>query len=204
VTGNTAPRKRLAAPERRALILAAAREVFGTRGFHGTSIDDIAGAASVSKALIYEHFASKQDLHDSLLAEEAQELFGRLAAGTRVGDDEAARLRSGVDAFFSFVEERGAAWRMLVRDQGDPERGGVFDRLQEQATTVIAALMRAEAGPRAAEHALELEMLAQQLSGAVQALGNWWLHHPDVPRVELVDRVMDFAWTGLERLREQV
>jgi hypothetical protein len=44
-------------------------------------------------------------------------------------------------------------------------------------------------------------MLAEQLVGAVQALANWWADHQDVPREVLVDRVMDFAWIGFERLR---
>ncbi len=38
------------------------------------------------------------------------------------------------------------------------------------------------------------------LSGAVQALSNWWYDHQDTPRAELVNRAMAFAWLGLERL----
>jgi hypothetical protein len=45
-------------------------------------------------------------------------------------------------------------------------------------------------------------MLAQQLTGAIQALANWWAEHPEVPRRELVEQVMAFAWLGLERLRD--
>jgi hypothetical protein len=45
-------------------------------------------------------------------------------------------------------------------------------------------------------------MLAQQLTGAIQSLANWWADHPGVPRRELVEQVMAFAWIGLERLRD--
>jgi hypothetical protein len=31
-------------------------------------------------------------------------------------------------------------------------------------------------------------------------MANWWTDHPDVSRVELLSRAMDFAWLGLERL----
>jgi hypothetical protein len=44
-------------------------------------------------------------------------------------------------------------------------------------------------------------MLAQLLSGTVQALANWWHAHPDAPREQLVAVIMDYAWLGLERLR---
>ncbi len=72
-------RRRLPAGERRTAILDAAMQEFAARGFHGASIDDIAQAAGISKALIYEHFPSKKDLHVSLLDMHVQELFDRLA-----------------------------------------------------------------------------------------------------------------------------
>src|SRR5438477_59314 len=59
-----------------------------------------------------------------------------------------------------------------------------------------AAAREGEADPEQA-----IAMLAEQLVGAVQALANWWADHQEVPREVLVDRVMDFAWIGLERLR---
>jgi len=43
-------------------------------------------------------------------------------------------------------------------------------------------------------------MYAQLTSGACQALANWWSEHPDVPRQELVDRVIAFCWDGMSRL----
>ena len=193
-------RRRLSAPERRADLLRAAREVFAVRGYHGASIDDIASAAGVSKALIYEHFAGKKDLHASLLAEEAGELFGRLSAAA-AGDDDEARLRAGIDAFLGFVEERRDAFRALLRDAADPELGDVMDRLQGQATAVIGSLMQGGRDEIDQDPA-EVAMLAQQLSGAMQALASWWHDHQDVPRERVLDAAMAFAWTGLERLRE--
>jgi AcrR family transcriptional regulator len=193
-------RPRLSAPERRAELHSAALAQFAARGYHGTSIDDIATTAGISKALIYEHFASKRELHDELLAEHAGELFARFRSNAQKGAVGEERLRGGVDAFFSFVEERREAWRALFRDQADPELAPMVDRLQEQAAAVIMALTAADPtapklDPRAAE------MLARLLSGACQGLANWWLEHPDVPRAELVDRVVDFCWVGLDRLR---
>lgn len=45
-----------------AAILDAAVRVFGSRGYHGTSVRDIAEAAGVSPGSLYNHFASKHDL----------------------------------------------------------------------------------------------------------------------------------------------
>lgn len=194
-------RIRMTAPERRAAILEAAMEAFATRGYHGTSIDDVAQAAGISKALIYEHFDSKRDLHATLVTRHAHELFARLQAGTAAGADREARLRGGVEAFLRFVEERREAWRALFRDAADPELGEVLDRVQREATEEIVALMLAGAEPGApTPSARDVEITAQLLSGAVQGLGTWWYDHQDVPRAVLVDRVMGFAWLGLERI----
>ncbi len=195
-------RRRLSGSERRRAILDAAMEAFATRGYHGTTIDDIASAAGVSKALIYEHFESKRALHETLAGEQAAEIFARLAANAASGSDGAERLRGGVDAFLGFVEERRDAWRALFRDAADPELGDVLDRAQAQATIALAEMMRSDPDAPAMTDR-QVEMTAQLVSGAVQALANWWHDHPEAPRSELVDRVMDVFWLGFERLRDR-
>jgi AcrR family transcriptional regulator len=178
--------------------------VFAEHGYHAASIDEIARGAEVSKALIYEHFASKQALWASLLDAQVAEIFRRLAAGTATAEPGEVRLRAGVDAFLTFVEERRGAWRMLFREAADPEVIAFLDRVRSQVAEVVAALIAAEPAAsreEATDPKQAIEMLAEQLVGAVQALANWWADHQDVPREVLVDRVMDFAWIGLERLR---
>jgi AcrR family transcriptional regulator len=198
-------RKRLSAEQRRAAILDAALEVFAGRGYHASSIDDIASAAGISKALIYEHFRSKEDLHLELLQANAAELFERLAAAVPAAEPGEARLRAGLEAFFAFVEERRDAWRMLFRQSADAEMSAALERVIEQVTAMVAGLIAAEPvdGPRedAAERQRSIRMIAQMLVGAVQSLANWWSDHQDVPRDRMVEQVMDFVWVGLERLR---
>jgi AcrR family transcriptional regulator len=189
-----APRRRLPAAERRRRILAAAQEVFAQRGYHGSSLDDIARASGTSKALIYEHFESKRALHETLITEHAGELFARFEANAAAGATGEERLRSGVDAFFGWVQERHEAWRALFRDAADPELAPVIDRLQAQATQAIVALVPAGGDTQA------IEIYAQLTSGACQALANWWGEHPEVPRAELVDRVIAFCWDGMGQL----
>ena len=120
--------------QRRGELLDAASEVFGRSGYHGASLDEIAAAAGVSKALIYEHFASKRELHAELVEQHAGEIFRRLQANTEAGAGE-ERLRGGIDAFLGFVEENRDAWRALFRDASDPE--------------VIDAISRVASRPRA-------------------------------------------------------
>ena len=195
-----ARRRRMPAPLRREAILVAAEEVFARRGYHGAALEDIAQVAGISKALIYEHFASKRELHASLVNAHVEEIFQRLQASAGADRPGEERLRGGIDAFLSFVEEHREAWRALFRDAADPEVGDVIERVQAQATAVIAALIAADPdAPPEAAHAIEMH--AALLSGAVQSLANWWHDHQDVPRATLVERTMDFCWVGIDRLR---
>src|SRR3954470_23546436 len=109
------PRKRLSAEDRRAAILDAALEVFAKRGYNGSSIDEIAQAAGISKALIYEHFPSKKDLHVSLLERHTQEIFIRLSQTADTDEPGEVRLRNGVSAFLEWVESNPVAFRLVFR-----------------------------------------------------------------------------------------
>jgi AcrR family transcriptional regulator len=198
-------RRRLTAEERRSTILDAALTAFSQKGYHATSLDDIAGEAGVSKALIYEHFASKQELHADLIARNARELTQRVAGALSSVEVESTveRLATGLEAFFAFVEERRDAWRMLFRDAAEPESSAVLDRMVEQVTAEVTVLISQDPGARELTRVGDdrsLRLLAEMLVGGAQSMANWWAEHPEARRSQLVEIAMDFSWLGLERL----
>ena len=58
---------RLSRSARRTQLLAAAKTVFVTQGYHSAAMDDIAVRAGVSKPVLYQHFPSKLELYLDLL-----------------------------------------------------------------------------------------------------------------------------------------
>jgi len=64
---QTMPKKRLKQEERRSQIIRVAIDLFATRGFKGTTTRAIAEAAGVSEAIIFRHFATKEDLYDAII-----------------------------------------------------------------------------------------------------------------------------------------
>ena len=62
-----ATRKRMPALQRRQAIVEASRPLFAQNGFRGTSVRDIARAANVSEALLYKHFASKEEIYEGVM-----------------------------------------------------------------------------------------------------------------------------------------
>jgi AcrR family transcriptional regulator len=201
-TGD-APRRRMAASDRRLAILEAARAAFADGGFHQTSLDAVAERAGVSKALIYEHFDSKRELYLAMLEMHVEELVERVSAAVTAADQPEERMRAGLEAFFAFVEERRGAWRIMFRNPGDPDVAVYMERLRDGVAAVVAALMSEEAEqafPDVPERERIIQMVAQQMVGAMQALADWWDLHREIPREQVIQGAMDFAWSGQERL----
>ena len=205
VTDTKPKRRRMSAADRREAILDAALDEFAGAGFYETSLEGVAARAGISKALIYEHFASKRDLHEALLGRYRQDLLQRvIAALSRTGSPE-QRLINGADAFLGFVEENREPWKLMVRSPLEAGQGGGVAREQGEMAHAVAALvhgdvpeeMERQQGPAEAE--LRVEFFAQQLVGALRALANFWDDHREIPRQRLVQASMNFVYFGLER-----
>ena len=70
VTGNGA-NARMTAESRKHQILVVAVRLFSQRGFVGTTTKEIAQAAGVSEAMVFRHFATKQELYSAILDHKA-------------------------------------------------------------------------------------------------------------------------------------
>ncbi len=166
---------------------------------------EIAGAAGITVAVIYDHFPSKAALQVELLERSTEELLAVVGAAlARAPAGAAERLQAGVEAFFGFVEEHRFAWRMLFRDPpSDPEVAAAYRRLSDRGRAGIAAFIQAggeEALAGYANREQAAEMFAEMLRMAQNGLAAWWYEHREVPREEIVELMLDFCWVGLERV----
>src|SRR5688572_26852786 len=74
------PRPGVDAGATRAAVFQAAADAFSRRGFAGSSVDDIARAAAVNKAMIYYHFADKLTLYREIVRDMLRETGARIGA----------------------------------------------------------------------------------------------------------------------------
>ena len=193
----------MAAADRRELIIEAARESFAEGGYHRTSLDAIAERAGVSKALLYEHFASKRELHAAMLEAHVHELIERIEAALVDAEPGEGRLRAGLEAFFDFIEERRGAAAIMLRNTGDPDVAVWLARLRDAIGGQVVTLMTEEAEQLIRQDPKlrgAIEMIAQQQIGAIQSLADWWGEHREVPKEAVIATAMDFAWLGMERV----
>jgi AcrR family transcriptional regulator len=108
---NRAQRAELQKAARREAILQAARAVFARKGFHGTTIADIAEEAGIALGTFYLYFPSKNAIFAAL----HERLFELIARAAARGATAGASLREDVDARVSAVFETCRENRELLR-----------------------------------------------------------------------------------------
>ena len=98
-------RVRLSSAQRREQLLTIAREVFAERGFEGTSVEEIAARAGVSKPVVYEHFGGKDGAYQAVVEKETTTLHAEIhAALTRPGAGPRETLERGALALLDYID----------------------------------------------------------------------------------------------------
>jgi AcrR family transcriptional regulator len=202
--GADGPRRRLSAEERRESILDAANHVFGEHGFEHVRIDDVAAAAGISKALIYEHFGSKQELYGELMNRAAMDLVTVLVqAASAPGMEGPLRMENAAAAGFQWVQDHPDAFHMFVRDVTDPQISQTQEALRRASVAAMVNVMEMEPPEtRAGIARRQTEQIAEMIVGGWYALAEWWLRNQEVPREELMTSMLAFMWLGLGQMQD--
>ena len=186
--------------QRRRRILDVAADLFAARGYHSTSVGEIAAAAGITKPVLYDHFTSKRRLFVELMESIRDDLTSRGAAAMSEDAPLETRVFAAVEAFFVYVEERPAAAQVLLAiPRAEPELADAAREVQSGATAALAELFTAEprllAGAR--DRRRRLELITEFLKQGLHGLAEWWNLNPGVPRAVLVDTAFGIAWAAL-------
>jgi AcrR family transcriptional regulator len=193
------------AAERREVIVRTATEVFAERGYDGASIDEIARRSGVSAPVVYDHFASKQDLYERLLERTRDELLE--VWREHLFTDEAAEVRipRAIAAWAGYVETHPEASRMYFRDPtGVPAVRAYHQAIHDQGRAALGTILAREPGAEriaGGDDAEGLEMAAEVMRAGLAGLAIWWSDHPHVPRERIVTTAVNVLWVGFERVR---
>jgi AcrR family transcriptional regulator len=129
---------------RRSQVLGAAIELFSKRGYHATTVKDIAGRAGVSTGLVYQYFGDKEDI--LFLALQAvldtyKERIPRAIEGTA---DPLQRFRAAVHAYCRVIDANIAATVLVYRETKSLSRArrDVIKRKETETNALIEAQIR--------------------------------------------------------------
>ncbi len=185
---------RLTATARREQLLDVALEVFARSGFHGTSMNDVADAAGVTKPVLYQHFESKRELYQALLDEVGARMLSAITRATAGTTDGKRQTELGFRAYFRWVAEDHASFKLLYDGgaRGDEDFSKALRRVTSGMAQAIAPLIAADiddAHRMTLAHALV--GLAEGASRRLVDRGEAF--DPD----ELARQISDLAWAGL-------
>jgi AcrR family transcriptional regulator len=184
--------------ERRRLVLAAALELFGTRGYGKTSIESLCQTAGVGTNSFYDLFSSKEDVLVELYDELTEGLRDAVARAFVEHQDSDDPMRPLVSAFVhgavddprvaqvAFIEAAGVssaveAHRRNLRNEFVAGLQVIGAALRDAALDGTAANLELRAGPSPRRNAVAVV-------GAIIEMTVDWLHDPDR---DPLDRLID-------------
>jgi AcrR family transcriptional regulator len=184
-------------------LLAAARSVFARSGFHGASVEEVASEAGFSTGALYSNFDGKEDLFLVLMEREIEEHAREISDAVSARASMAERATGGARQWMTMIDREPELlllfmefWAYGVRDaQVRPKVAARFAQMREVLTKLIADGAR--------EFELELEIPAEQLAVAVDALADGIarqkLADPDAVPDELMGRVLALLFEAATR-----
>lgn len=190
--------RRLPASERRAQLIEVGRGVFAKHGYEGTSVEEIAKRAKVSKPIVYEHFGGKEGLYAVVVDREMDYIERRIVEAISSGSPRERVERASL-AFLGYVRDHPDGFAVLSQDSPlTSPRGTMSSLLNDMAERVgdVFASSFKEAG----YDAKAAPIYANALIGMVTFVGKWWMEErkPDVE--EVAKHIGALAWMGLRHL----
>ncbi|MBI5088563.1 MAG: TetR/AcrR family transcriptional regulator [Actinobacteria bacterium] len=188
---------RLPAGERRDQILEVAVQVFARRGYHGTSMNDVAEAAGVTKPVLYQHFDSKQALYLALIEDVGERMSTAIAKATAGAVNGKTQTELGFQAYFRWVADDHDAFLLLFATQANRDAAATraIRKITDDAAAAIAPLIAVDIDPeRQRTLAHGLVGLAEGVSRRLVERGDEF--DPD----ELGRMIAGLAWAGLRSL----
>jgi AcrR family transcriptional regulator len=185
--------------ERREQLLDIARRLFAERGLDGTSIEEIAARADVSKPVVYEHFGGKEGLY-AVVVDREVERFIAMATRLLAGEDNTTeKFEVAAVELLRYIEDNSDGFRILVRDSNPSSGSGTFASLISDIASQVEYILGDVLKERGYDPKLA-PLYAQMLVGMVAFTGQWWLDARKPELEEVAAHLVNLAWHGLSEL----
>ncbi|KNA90822.1 MULTISPECIES: TetR/AcrR family transcriptional regulator [Gordonia] len=194
-----APRARMTGAQRRLQLIEVARGLFAERGFEGTSIEEIAQRAGVSKPIVYEHFGGKEGLYAVVVDREMETLLEMITSSLSKNRS-LYRIQQVALALLTYMEERTDGFRILVRgDSASSRDNATYGSLLNDAISQVEHILAGDFERRGFDPKLA-PMYAQALVGMVSVTAQWWLDVREPSKEVVAAHLVNLCWNGLTRL----
>lgn len=190
---------RLPRAERRRQLLSVARSVLATRGYHETTMADIAEAAGVTKPVLYQHFASKHDLYQTLLADIGHEMQTRVVSAAAATSSPRERVTAGITAFVDYVaaERDGFAIFFNGINRHDDDWSTIMAEVEESLCEAVVSLIDVDSVPIERRR-----VMARGIIGLAETTVRyaWFEQEAALPRAVLAEDIITMIWGGVRSI----
>ncbi len=196
---ENAPRRRQPSAVRRAGILNAALRAFSSAGFNDVSLGDVAAEVGVTRAVLYDHFPSKQALYAAVLAEQSALFLTEVGAAISADAAPSTRMRQTTAAVLAFADEQPEAWRLLFTScrTGNKDVDTVWHDAHTALVDAVVDFLSddlAESGvPEGPSRALVVDLLVGALTAGVERLHA----DPELTPRDVLETALRVLWFGL-------
>ena len=190
----------MTASQRRAQLLDVSRRLFAEKGFDGTSVEEIAARAEVSKPVVYEHFGGKEGIYAVVVDREIQALTQALIGALEQGGHPQLLVERTALALLDYIESSTDGFRILVRDSPVAQATGTFSSLIGDVAMQVEHLL-AEQFTRRGLDPGTAPIYAQMLVGMVALTGQYWLDARSPEKADVAAHLVNLAWNGLSGLQ---
>ena len=194
-------RVRMTSAERREQLVMIARELFAEKGFEGTSVEEIAARAEVSKPVVYEHFGGKEGAYAVVVNRETKALHDAIRAALTTPEASSRELlERGAMAMLDYIEACPDGFRILSRDSSTGQATGSFASILSDIAARVEDLLAA----RFLERGLDPQfapLYSQALVGLVAMTGQQWLDRREPSRETVARHLINLAWNGMANLQ---
>lgn len=184
---------------RREQLVAVGRGVFAAKGIDGTSVEELAATAEVSKPVVYEHFGGKEGLYAVVVDRELRDLTEGVTRALTAGGTDRETIERAAMALLDYIEESPDGFRILVRDVSGEAPTGTYSSLMSDVAAQVAHLLSDAFSHRGLDP-VAAPMYAQMLVGMVSLTGQWWLETRSPEKEVVAAHMVNLAWNGLAGL----
>jgi AcrR family transcriptional regulator len=194
---------RMSAGRRREQILDVTAAIVTQRGFAAASMQSIATAAGVSRAVVYEHFGNLAALLETLVAREtgrALEQATRTALPDLADGNPVTLMLDSLRRYLETVQQHASTWRLvLTAPEGAPEllRESIRNGRQQILSKLTSAVAPLDLAP---ETPFDPELTARILSALADEYARLLLADPDRYNAE---RLVAHARVIIEKLGDR-
>jgi len=184
--------------ERREQLISIGRTVFAERGFEGTSVEEIAARAAVSKPVVYEHFGGKEGLYAVVVDREMIRLEQIITDALSKGRSR-VRVEQAVLALLTYVEEETDGFLILVRDLV-PGKDQSYATLLNTAVGQVSHILGNSFERQGLDPHVAI-LYGQALVGMVSMTAQWWLDERQPAKEVVAAHIVNLCWNGLAGMK---